>query len=340
MNVAIVGCGQIGHKRQTALGDSNRLVIAADNLLSRAEALVAKSPGAVATDDWLCAATHPEVDVVIVSTTNDWLTPVTLAAVKAGKHVLVEKPAARCAEELREVSVEVNHHRVCVWVGFNHRYHPAFQEARKMVDSGALGPLMFVRGRYGHGGRLGYEQEWRANPEISGGGELLDQGVHLIDLASWFLGRFKDVIGYVQTYFWDMPVEDNGFLLLRTERGQAAWLHASCTEWKNLFCFEIYGKEGKLQIDGLGGSYGDERLTFYKVLPQMGPPETTVWEFPGGDLSWQREFAAFAELIRSGVFTAQSLENAAATLEIVRSLYRDGLAIAPTQLSDEQTLKL
>ncbi len=133
-----------------------------------------------------------------------------------------------------------------------------------MVLDGAVGELMYIRGRYGHGGRLGYAQEWRAQPEVSGGGELLDQGTHVIDLARWFLGDFSDVFGHVGTYFWDMPVEDNAFILMRSADAKVAWLHVSWSEWKNLFCFEIFGKSGKLQIDGLGGSYGTEVLTFYK----------------------------------------------------------------------------
>ena len=101
---------------------------------------------------------------------------------------------------------------------------------------------MFIRARYGHGGRVGYDKEWRAQPELSGGGEFIDQGVHLIDLARWFLGDFNEMQGFAHTYFWNMPVDDNGFLLLKTPKKQVAFLHASCTEWKNLFSFEIYGK--------------------------------------------------------------------------------------------------
>ena len=152
---------------------------------------------------------------------------------------------------------------------------------------------MFIRARYGHGGRIGYDKEWRADPAISGGGELIDQGVHLIDLARWFLGDFSEVSGFATTYFWQMPVDDNGFLLLKTPKKQVAFLHASCTEWKNLFSMEIYGKTGKLVIEGLGGSYGVERLHLYKMLPEMGPPETTVWEYPMADNSWQIEFSEF-----------------------------------------------
>ena len=99
---------------------------------------------------------------------------------------------------------------------------------------------MFIRARYGHGGRLGYDREWRANPELSGGGELIDQGVHLVDLAYWFLGEFTKIEGHAATYFWDMPVDDNAFISLRTASGQTAWLHVSCTEWKNFFIRNLW----------------------------------------------------------------------------------------------------
>jgi predicted dehydrogenase len=180
---------------------------------------------------------------------------------------------------------------------------------------------MFIRGRYGHGGRIGYDKEWRADPKKSGGGELVDQGMHLIDLARWFLGDFTDAKGFVPTYFWDMPVEDNAFLLLRTAGGQVASLHATWTEWKNLFSLEIYGKNAKLDVSGLGGSYGVEKLTYYKMLPQMGPPEATQWEYPGADESWQREFAAFLEDIRTGRDPDPGLADAAAALTIVENIY-------------------
>lgn len=320
MNVAIVGCGLIGRKRAGSI-DGYRLVVAADAVLDRARKLVESFPGATATADWHAAIDRPDIDVVVVSTTNEWLAPVTLAAVQAGKHVLVEKPAARHPEELEPVLAEAERRGCCVQVGFNHRYHPALQKAREIVDSGAVGPLLFVRGRYGHGGRLGYEREWRADPRIAGGGELLDQGVHLIDLARWFLGDFVHVGGSVHTYFWDMPVEDNGFLLLRTAQDQVAWLHASCTEWKNLFSFEIYGRDAKLHVDGLGGSYGVERLAYYRMLPQMGPPETTIWEYPGEDVSWRHEFQVFARAIQEHRAPDVGLRDALAALEVVHKVY-------------------
>jgi len=322
MNFAIIGCGLIGQKRAKALtAQGHSIRIAADFLPDRAERLASQYHAAQATD-WQDVVYSSDVEAVVVATTNQWLAPVTLAAVKAGKHVLVEKPAARSVQEIDPVIQAARESGVHVQVGFNHRYHPALQKARELFDSDALGPLMFLRARYGHGGRVGYEKEWRANPEISGGGELIDQGVHLIDLARWFLGDFARIDGHANTYFWDMPVDDNAFLDLRTAAGQTAWLHVSCTEWKNLFSMEMYGREAKLDIQGLGGSYGVERLAFYRMLPQMGPPETTVWEYPGEDRSWQLELADFETGVKSGKPCGPSLNDAREALRVVETIYQ------------------
>ena len=320
LRVGIVGCGVIGRKRASALGEA-RLVACADKQAERARALANAAGNVEVERDWSRLVRRPDVDIVVVATTNDALTPVTLAAVQAGKHVLVEKPAARTSSELAPILEAATRAGVRVRVGFNHRYHPALQKARELVDSNTIGPLMFVRGRYGHGGRVGYEKEWRADPAISGGGELIDQGVHMIDLARWMLGDFNQVDGFARTYFWDMPVDDNAFLLLSTPAQQTAQLHVSCTEWKNLFSFEIYGRHGKIHVEGLGGSYGVERVTLYQMRPEMGPPDTTSWEYPGGDQSWQREFDDFLEDIRTGRPPTAGLTDARAALLIVEAIY-------------------
>ncbi len=322
VRVAIIGCGLIGQKRLHALGPA-RLVACADIVGARAEALAKAGQGVFATDDYSKVLARTDVDVVIIATSNNFLAPVAQAALEAGKHVLVEKPAALNTNEIDAVMAAQNKSGKLVRVGFNHRYHPALRKARELFEAGALGELMFIRGRYGHGARIGYEKEWRADPRISGGGELIDQGVHLIDLSRWFLGDFMDVTGFSHTYFWQMPVDDNAFLLLKTAQRQTAFLHVSCTEWKNLFSLEIYGRKAKLHIEGLGGSYGVERLAYYKMLPEMGPPETTIWEYPMGDRSWHLEFAEFLEDIRLNRRPAAALEDARAALVVVEKIYAE-----------------
>lgn len=320
--VGVIGCGLIGQKRAKALGVGGKLVACADLDADRAQNL-AKTSGAQVFRNWRELIFSPAVEVVIIATLHDSLAEITRAAAEAGKHVLVEKPAARNAAELIPVMAAVKEHGIKVHVGFNHRYHRSLRKAKEIVDSGALGELMFVRARYGHGARLGYEKEWRSNPALSGGGELIDQGPHLIDLSRWFLGDMTEVQGFAHTYFWDMPVDDNGFMLLKTTKKQTAFLHASCTEWKNLFSMEIYGKLGKLDLSGLGGSYGLEKITWYKMLPEMGPPDTASWEFPMADDSWSVEIAEFFDDIRLNREPAASLADASAALVIVEKIYKE-----------------
>ncbi len=322
INVAIIGCGLIGQKRAKALGGA-RLVVCADKHLHASERLAKNVEGCLSTTDYRQAIDRSDVSMVIVATPHNSLAEIASYAIKAGKNVLVEKPAARQVDELHPLLPLAIEKGVLVRVGFNHRYHRAFQRARKIIDEGSLGPLMFLRARYGHGGRIGYDTEWRSQPELSGGGELIDQGVHLIDLARWFLGDFHEIDGYANTYYWNMPVDDNAFLLLKTERRQIAFLHASCTEWKNTFSFEIYGRDGKLHIEGLGGSYGVERLSWYQMLPEMGPPETTIWEYPMADNSWDLEMAEFLEDIRLNRAPSAGLPDAVAALTIVDKIYKE-----------------
>ena len=321
MNYAIIGCGLIGKKRVLGMPAGSHLVVACDTNLARAEELVKLAKAGRACADFNDAVSDPQVEAVFIATLNSTLQPIALAAVKHGKHVLVEKPAAISVRELDELEAAAQKTGALVRVGYNHRYHPACLKAVELFQSGALGPMMFVRGRYGQGGRVGYEKEWRADPKLSGGGELIDQGVHLIDLAGIFLGEFTTIEGHAATYFWNMPVDDNAFLSLRNAAGKTAWLQVSCSEWKNLFSLEIYGRDAKLHWEGLGGSYGVERLTYYKMLPQMGPPDTTIYEFPRGDESWKIEMAEFFEDIKLKRTPVPGLKEARAALAVVEKIY-------------------
>jgi predicted dehydrogenase len=318
MRIGIIGCGLIGNKRAAA-AKGHEVVAVCDLDATRAQALAHKH-GGKALANWRDVI-EADVDAIIVATPHDSLAPVALAAVEAHRHVLVEKPAGRTATEATAVAAAARAGKRVVKVGFNHRFHPAILKAKELVDAGAAGALMYIRGRYGHGGRLGMEKEWRCRPEISGGGELIDQAPHLIDLSRWFLGELRLDYGYAPTLYWDIPADDNCFLALRTQAGQVAWLHATWTEWKNMFSFEIVGRAGKLAIDGLGGSYGTERLTFYKMLPQMGPPEITTWEYPSSDESWAAEFEDFASAIRTGRKPSGDIDDAVTALKIIDQVY-------------------
>ena len=320
MKVGIVGCGLIGGKRADALiGTDDHLIATFDLIPDRARALAARH-GALACNS--LAELVARSDAVVVATTNDQLVPVSSIAVREHKHVVVEKPGARSAVELEPLVAQARDARVVVKVGLNHRFHPAAQKARSILDGGTCGEVMFVRGRYGHGGRLGYEKEWRADPEKSGGGELIDQGIHLVDLARWFVGaEFPEVQGRVETLFWKMPVDDNAFLTLATARRQIAHLQVSCTEWKNLFSFEIYAERAKLHWEGLGGSYGPERLVHYQMRPEMGPPDTVIYEYPPFDPSWALEWADFALSVKGATRPCGDVADALEALRVVDRIY-------------------
>jgi predicted dehydrogenase len=317
MRLAIVGAGAVGRKRVAAARACGFPVVAVADADPARAAELASVAGARACS-WREAVADGDADAVIVATSHDALAEVALAAVTAGRNLLLEKPAARSAAELRPLLQAARERGRVVRVGYNHRFHPALAKARALVADGVAGPLMYVRGRYGHGGRPGMEAEWRCRPELSGGGELIDQGSHLIDLTRWFLGDVLLDYGSAETLYWDCPADDNCFMALRGQGGQPAWLHASWSEWKNLFSFEIAGRDAKLTIDGLGGSYGTERLTLHRMLPEMGPPETTIWEYPFPDRSWELELRAFAAAADG---QGADLDDAVAVLDIIDRVY-------------------
>ncbi len=320
--VGIIGCGFIGSKRAKSLNKDSKLIACADINLERAKNLASNYQDVKVYQRSEELIKDKNIDIVIISTLHDSLAYLTTLAILESKHVLVEKPAAKSSFELFKVLQIAKTVKTKVHVGFNHRYHRAFQKAKEIIQDGLLGELMFIRARYGHGARIGYESEWRADPKLSGGGELIDQGPHLIDLSQWlFDSKLNHIHSSVHTYFWEMPVDDNAFLLLETNNSQTAFLHVSCTEWKNTFSFEIYGKKGKLDISGLGGSYGVEKLSHYNMLPEMGPPETTIYEFPMADNSWSKEMDDFLTDINEDRDSNCGLEDAYNVLTIIDKAY-------------------
>jgi predicted dehydrogenase len=324
--VAIVGCGLIGGKRARALPEGWRVVAVHDPDAARAALLAAEldpavHPGARAVGSAADAVAADGVELVIVATPHDRLAPAALMALEAGRHVLVEKPGADRLEPLLEVRAAAERAGRTVRVGFNHRFHPAIGRARELAAIGGYGPVLGVRARYGHGGRLGYEKEWRADRSISGGGELIDQGMHLIDLTRCFLGDVTLAFAELRTDFWPMEVEDNAYLALRGEGCGFAWLHASWTEWKNLFSLEIALETAKLEITGLGGSYGTERLTVYEMSEAMGPPASTTEEWTDADGSWRAELEDVVAGIDGRPTSGATLDDCIAAFRVVEEAY-------------------
>tara|TARA_B100001059_G_C17736209_1_gene529004 strand:+ start:57 stop:1022 length:966 start_codon:yes stop_codon:yes gene_type:complete len=321
MKIGIIGCGLIGNKRAESIGSQDKIKYVYDINIERSKKLAKKTGAAMKSS--IKEILESEVDIIFVATTHNMLSDITIKAIKKRKHVLVEKPGAYNLKELKKIILLSKKNKVTVKVGFNHRFHPAILKAKKLVDEKNLGEILFIRGRYGHGGRIGYESEWRCNKKLSGGGELLDQGSHLIDLSLWFMGKLEVDYKLLPTYFWDTNVEDNCFISLKNKKDNVAWLHASWTEWKNCFSFEIYTKKTKLIISGLGGSYGKEKLTFYKMRPKMGPPIKKEWKFGPEDNSWRNEFINFKKAIKNNSEPCGSADDALNTLKLIEDIYKN-----------------
>ncbi|MBN1272851.1 MAG: Gfo/Idh/MocA family oxidoreductase [Candidatus Aminicenantes bacterium] len=297
-NIGIVGAGFAGKKRASVLVKFKNcpLVVTAD-IDKSAACDLAEEFGGRAEKDWKKVVRDPDVHAVIVATYNKFLAPISIAAIENRKHVLCEKPLGCTVEESRKIVELAKNKEVVIKTGFNLRHHPALSRAKGLYDERKIGRLIFLRCRYGHGGRPGYEEEWRGKRNLSGGGELLDQGIHVVDLFRWFAGDFEEVFGYTSSSFWKIETEDNAWAMLRKSGDIIATMHTSWTQWKNMFSFELFGSEGYLIIEGLGGSYGKEVLKYGVRRSEGGPPRERIIEFPGPDTSWEKEWLEFIRAV-------------------------------------------
>jgi len=300
LRVGIVGCGLIGRKRAAAL-DGDELVACCDIDAGAAAALAEAHGGEAVADIDAVLARDP--DVVVVAVPHDRLAGLAVRALEGGAHVLVEKPAGVGTGDVDLIAAAAAAAGRRVKVGFNHRFHPAVARVLDEAASGRFGDVMFARARYGHGGRLGYEREWRMDRALSGGGEMIDQGMHLLDLFHALLGPLPLDASLVRTQYWEADVEDNAVVVLGARdvhRAPWATFHVSWTEWKNLFSLEVYCRTGKLTVDGLAGSYGSQVLHVYAMKPELGPPDVERVEFPAEDVSWLDEWRHLRAALEAG----------------------------------------
>lgn len=313
----MIGCGVIGERRAAALPEGVRLISCYDPNQTRALKIAEMTEAQIchSEDEVLDPA---KISCVVVAAINGALVPIIKKATSRGIHVLVEKPAARSFAELQQVDPG----QAQVKIGFNHRFHPAFYDLVTEIKSRPGDSIMFIRAQYGNGARLGFEREWRSKVELSGGGELLDQGVHVLDLASVLLPNLKVVSGYCRTHYWDMPVDDNAWAILADKSGATFSFQVSSTEWKNEFRFEVYTRQRKYQWLGLGRSYGPEKLLIYQMKPEMGPPDFEERNYPQEDLSWKKENENLLRHLTAGEPLNGGLADALHCLKLVEDIYQ------------------
>jgi predicted dehydrogenase len=322
MEWGIIGAGLIGAKRASSLSSLGEKVAAVADVAPERASLLAKDYGCTHFSDWKKVTRDKSIGAICVATTHDALSAISVDALLHGKHVLVEKPGGRNPEEVKEIADAERKSGMKVCVGFNHRFHPAISKARQVVESGKHGKFLYMRGRYGHGGRPGYDKEWRFNPEISGGGQLIDQGSHLIDLSRFITGeKFSLAFSDLRNYYWHAKSEDTATVLLEANGGGTCLLQTSCVQWKNLFSLEIFLERAQVNVDGLGKSYGTETLTIHRMRPEMGPPETVVEKFEGDDGSFRAETEDFIRWIGGKRGMCAGTADALASISIVAEAY-------------------
>jgi predicted dehydrogenase len=324
LSAAIIGAGGIGSIRARSISTSGfgRVSAIADVDLARAQESAQRFSAAF-TADWREAVSRPDIDVVVVSTPTKFHAEIAVEALLAGKHVLCEKPLARTTEEGRRIVETARRANRVLKTGFNYRQMAHIRKACELLGAGAIGPVYSLRCRYGHGGRPGYEQHWCTDAELSGGGVLQEQGIHVVDLVRVLLGEPSRVLAEMRRYFWPFhDVEDNCFCLLETPAGQMAQLHVSWTQWRNILEIELFGRDGYLRLEGRGGHYGPQHLTWGRRRPNHARPDEKVFTFAEEDDSWSREWQEFVELVRDGKRRLAVAEEGLRTQQLVEAAYR------------------
>lgn len=318
MRIAIIGAGVIGERRAQAMPKNCKVAAVVDTNQDKAWALAQKHQ-AKPYSSVTAMLSGESINAAIIATVNSAIVPTAQACLDKGVPVLLEKPAARTFRELEGIK---NPKNLPVKIGFNHRFHPAYEDLILELGKNPKDPIMFIRARYGNGARVGFDQEWRAKAEIAGGGELMDQGVHVLDLAGRLIPELEVKTGYTRTHFWNMEVDDNSWAILGSPLGQTFSFHVSSTEWKNEFQFDVYTRGRKYVWSGLGRSYGPETLTIYTMKPEMGPPDMEKRDYPAEDFSWLRENKNFVDTIKGEAQLNGDLDDGIRALKHVEDIYQ------------------
>lgn len=316
IRIGIIGYGKMGKTRHDAI-----------KLFNNAEVVAISEPESIDIGirnvSYKEIINDSEIDAVIISTPNFLNKQLTIDCLNAGKHVFCEKPPAFTASDMEEIcKAEKDSNGKKLMYGFNHRHHDSVIKMKEIVDSGEYGKILWMRGRYGKSVTEDYFDNWRAKKEMAGGGILLDQGIHMLDLFLHLGGNFDRVKAELSNSFWKLEVEDNAFVILRdTKTGIDASLHSTMTQWRHLFSLEVFLEQGYMVLNGLltsSRAYGEEILTLAKNR-STGPAVTWADEIKieyTDDYSWQYEVKHFLEAIENN--TEVQIGNSGDALKLMK----------------------
>jgi predicted dehydrogenase len=338
LRVGIAGYGVVGKRRRDCIDRQPHMEVAAvcDRTCGGEGTLAG---GIRHYQDYRRLLAEP-LDVLVVCMTNDIAAEVTIAGLEAGMHVFCEKPPGRSVEDiLNVIAHERQHPKLKLMYGFNHRYHESVQDSLRILRSGELGRVINMRGVYGKAKLVTFNQSaWRTRRALAGGGVLLDQGIHMVDLMRLFGGDFGEVLSFVSNGHWGFDVEDNAYALMRTPDGVVAMLNSSATQWRHRFHLDINLQRGSLILGGiLSGtkSYGAETLTVVRADPDNdeGDPKEQVTRY-NKDPSWFDEMTVFADsILKDQPVPSGTSADALASMRLVFKIYyadrawRDAYAI-------------
>ncbi|MAM04337.1 MAG: oxidoreductase [Flavobacteriales bacterium] len=327
INIGIIGYGKMGKIRENSFlsSDDVKLISIFDlnYLEQRDDVIVCES-----LDELL----NSGIDAVFISSYVNTNAEYTIKSLEANKHVFCEKPPAMNSKEMIEVSELFHKKDLILKYGFNHRYHYSAMEAKKIIDSGNMGKLLWMRGVYGKAGSIDFDKEWRNYKKYSGGGILMDQGIHMIDLFRFFSNQeFECVNSHVSTEYWNIENEDNAFLLLKSKEGIIASMHSTANQWRHKFLLEMTFEKGYVNLDGLitsTGSYAPEKLIygfreFEDIHTAMGKPSETISYFEI-DNSWLFELDEFISAVKGqGEIINGTISDATEIISLIDDIYSD-----------------
>ena len=327
IRVGIAGFGVVGQRRKKCIDSHPKLELVAVSD-ERFMKIGEYGMGNIKVFPSYLDMLEENLDILFVCLPNNLAPIATISALEAGLHVFCEKPPGRSVEDIEAViECESRHPGQKLMYGFNHRYHESVQDALKIVIDGTLGRVINLRGVYGKAKLVTFNQsDWRTKLEIAGGGVLLDQGIHMVDLMRLFAGEFQEVHSFISNKYWKYDVEDNAYAIMRTSDGKVAMLNSSATQWKHRFNLEITLERGSLTLGGiLSGtkSYGSETLTVVTASPDTdaGDPREIITKY-NHDISWDEEISAFVKsIVEEKPVISSNSKDALNTMKLVSSIY-------------------
>jgi predicted dehydrogenase len=329
MKVGIAGYGVVGKTRHRSIESNTSYQITAISESSQ-EARKFIPAGIKIYNDYKSLISSADIDVIFISLPNQFASEAACLSLQKGLHVFCEKPPARTHAELLEVEKQsLKFPELKLMYGFNHRFHLSVEEAKLLIDSNSLGRLINMKGVYGKSQMISFNQtDWRTNREASGGGILLDQGIHMLDLMRYLSGEnFTEVFSIIDNAFWNFDVEDNAYVLMKSPKGLVSQLHSSATQWRHVFNLEITLERGSLILGGLltgSKSYGDETLTIITSDPSKdnGMPKESTSKY-NEDVSWDNEIKYFANSLANNTSIERgSIKDALETMKLIEIIYK------------------